>query len=318
MTKARILVSGLMAANGVAKLKQYFDVDYDPATTDRQWVLAHLKDYDGLVVVDQKADRELIAAGAKLKIITTHGVGFDHVDIAYAKKKGIIVTNCPQSVRQSTAEMTMALLLTLVRRVDYYDHQLRAGKWVNVSEPQYMGNNLAGKVLGIFGLGRIGQTVAKMAQAFGMRVIYYQRHRLSLACEGELGVTYAPFSNLVKTADVISLHAPATPETTGTFNAAVFDQMRDTAVIINTARGALVDQDALYQALQNKQLAGAGLDVFVDEPKVPTALTKLDNVVLTPHVGTGTHEARAAIADEAADNLIAYFKDHRVRNQVNP
>lgn len=316
MSKLKILVTGLVPDAGLAALKRDFVVDHQPDAT-REWILAHLGGYDGLVLAGTQADRELIDAGMKLKIITTFGVGYDHVDIDYAKQRGIVVANCPTSVRVPTAEMTLALMLATVRRLHFYDHEMRQGTWVNVSQPANMGTSLQGKTLGVYGMGRIGAAVARFGRMLGMRVIYHNRHRVAPELEQELGARYVDFATLVKTADVLTLHAPALPSTRGVFNAAVFAQMKDTAYLINAARGALVDQEDLAAALRDHQIAGAGLDVFVDEPAIPTALTKLNNVVLSPHAGTGTKEARLAIAREAANNLIAYLRDGRAVNQVN-
>lgn len=316
MSKLKILVTGLVPDAGLAKLKRDFVVDHQPDAT-REWILDHLSGYDGLLLAGTQADRELIDAGENLKIITTFGVGYDHVDIDYARERGIVVANCPTSVRIPTAEMTLALMLATVRRLHFYDHAMRQGTWVNVSQPANMGTSLQGKTLGVYGMGRIGAAVARFGRMLGMRVIYHNRHRVATELEQELDARYVDFATLVKTADVLTLHAPALPSTRGVFNAAVFAQMKDTAYLINAARGALVDQADLAAALRDHQIAGAGLDVFVDEPAIPTALTKLDNVVLSPHAGTGTKEARLAIAREAAHNLIAYLRDGQVVNQVN-
>lgn len=318
MTKAKILVNGLIDDAGIIRLKKYFVVTYNPALTDREWMLAHLGEYDGLLLASGRADQKLIDAGVpRLKIITTHGVGFDHVDIKHAKKRGIVVTNCPASVRLPTAEMALTLMLAVTRRISYYDRQLRQGKWVNVSQPANMGTSLNNKVLGIYGMGRIGSTLAQLVRPLGMTVIYHNRHQLPQAKEQQLGAQYGDFMTLLRTADVISLHAPATATTQGVFDQTAFRAMKKTAYLINTARGALVNQDDLITALREGEIAGAGLDVFADEPTIPAAFQQLDNVVLTPHAGTGTHEARAAIATEAADNLIAYLLNGQAANQVN-
>lgn len=252
-----------------------------------------------------------------LKIITAIGVGFDHIDIEYAKQEKIVVTNCPQSVLIPTAEMTFALILATVRRLHFYDKTIREGKWVRVSKPENMGTGLQGKTLGIYGMGRIGSQVAKYAQVFGMKVIYHNRYQLSSEKEAKMKVNYVDFATLVKTADVITLHAPATPATTGIFNKQVFQQMKKTAYIINAARGKLIKQTDLIAALQNGDIALAGLDVYETEPEVPSALRALDNVVLSPHAGAETQEARTSVTAESAQNLISYFRDHRLINQVN-
>lgn len=257
MSKLKILVAGLVPDEGLVELKRDFAVDHQPDAS-RAWILKHLGEQDGLLLASTRADRELIDAGKKLKIITTFGVGYDHVDVDYARKCGIVVTNCPISVRIPTAEMALTLMLATVRRLHFYDHAMRQGEWVNVSQPVNMGTSMQGKTLGVYGMGRIGAAVARFGRMLGMRVIYHNRHRVDPQLEQELAARYIDFTTLVKTADVLTLHAPALPSTRGVFNAAVFAQMKDTAYLINTARGALVNQDDLAVALRDRQIAGAG------------------------------------------------------------
>ena len=302
MSKPKVLVTGIIPEQGLKELKETFDVFYDPEVETRAWILEHLSEYDGLLLMGTKADKELIDAGTNLKIITANGVGFDHIDIEYAKSKGIVVSNCPKGVRVPTAEMTFTLLLATVRRLHMYDKIVREGKWVDVSEQQYMGMSLQGKKLGVFGMGRIGSE---------------DPHPLPDELEQQLKVKYVDFETLVKESDVITLHAPALPSTAGKFNKDVFAKMKNTAYIVNAARGVLIKQDDLIDALKNHQIAGAGLDVFETEPVVPEALRELDNVVMSPHAGTGTLEARTAIAEEASNNLISYLRDGKAVNQVN-
>ncbi|WEV37182.1 NAD(P)-dependent oxidoreductase [Lactobacillus sp. ESL0677] len=314
----KILVTGQAPRPGIKKLQAEFDVTYPlDKPFSRRKVLQMLPEYDGLLLMGLKGDRELIDAGTNLKIIATSGVGFDHIDIDYAQAKGIVVANTPQAVRMPTAEMTIALLLATVRKLHVYDQNLRSGNWLDVGQPRNMGMSLEGKTLGIYGMGRIGSTVGQFAQVLGMNVIYNKRHRLSPAREQELNVKYADFSTLIKNADVITLHAPLTPQTAGVFDSSVFNQMKRTAYIINTARGKLINQADLITALKNKTIAGAGLDVFETEPEVPEDLRALDNVVLSPHAGTATLEARTAIAREASANLVALLRDGQAKNMVN-
>ncbi|WP_420741063.1 NAD(P)-dependent oxidoreductase [Limosilactobacillus fermentum] len=317
MSKAKILVTGIIPEQGLTELKETFDVFYDPEVETREWILEHLSEYDGLLLMGTKADKELIDAGSNLKIITANGVGFDHIDIEYAKSKGIVVSNCPTGVRVPTAEMTIALILATVRRLYMYDKIVRDGNWVDVSEEKYMGMSLQGKTLGVFGFGRIGSEVAKFAQALGMKVIYNDPTPLDAELEAKLDVKFADFDTMVQEADVITLHAPALPSTTGVFNADVFKKMKKTAYIVNAARGVLIKQDDLIDALKNGEIAGAGLDVFETEPDVPAELRELDNVIMSPHAGTGTLEARTAIAKEASKNLISFLQDGQALNQVN-
>ncbi|WP_413628278.1 NAD(P)-dependent oxidoreductase [Fructilactobacillus vespulae] len=317
MEKAKILVMGIIPEAGLTELEDNFEIIYAPEKEPRAWVLEHLKEFDGLLVMGTKADKELIDAGPNLKIITTNGVGFDHVDIEYAKSKGIVVSNCPTAVRVPTAEMTLALLLATTRRLGFYDKTIRAGEFLDVSKPEYMGMSLQGKTLGVFGFGRIGSEVAKFCQVLGMNVIYNQRKPLDKKLEKELNVKFVDFDTLVKEADVITVHAPATPATNGVFSKKVFKEMKKTAYLINAARGVLINEADLITALKDHEIAGAGLDVFEKEPQVSDGLRQLDNVIMTPHAGTGTLEARTNIAKEAAHNLVSYLRDGQAVNQVN-
>lgn len=318
MAKQKVLVTGIIPKQGLTDLMSTFDVTYsENEPFSREYVLEHLHEYDGLLLMGLKADKELIDAGENLKIITANGVGFDHIDIEYAKSKGIVVSNAPQGVRIPTAEMTITLLLATVRHLHEYDHIVRSGNWVDVSEPRYMGMGLTGKTLGVYGMGRIGSTVANFVQVLGMKVIYNDVHQLDSDLEKKLDVTYVDFDTMVKSSDVITLHAPALPSTAGIFNKSVFEEMKDTAYVINAARGALIKQDDLINALKNHTIAGAGLDVYETEPVVPEELRSLENVVMTPHAGTGTLEARTAIAEEASENIISLLKNDKPKNMVN-
>ncbi len=317
MDKAKVLVTGIIPEEGLVELRQNFDVTYEPEKETREWILDNLKDYDGLLLMGTKADKELIDAGTNLKIITANGVGFDHIDIEYAKEKGIVVSNCPTGVRVPTAEMTFALILATVRRLSFYDKVVRNGNWIDVSEQQYMGMSLQGKTLGIYGMGRVGSEVGHFCQALGMKVIYNDVRRLDADLEKELDVKYVDFDTLVSESDVITLHAPALPSTEGIFNSEVFKKMKNTAYLVNAARGVLVKENDLVNALQSGEIAGAGLDVFEHEPEVSSELRALDNVIMAPHAGTGTLEARTAIAKEASNNLISFLQKGEPLNYVN-
>lgn len=317
MDKFKVLVTGIIPEAGLVDLRKAFDVTYEPEMETREWILDNIQDYDGLLLMGTKADKELIDAGTNLKIITANGVGFDHIDIKYAKEKGIVVSNCPTGVRVPTAEMTFALLLSTVRRLSFYDKVVRNGEWIDVSEQQYMGMSLQGKTLGVYGMGRIGSEVSRFAQAFGMKVVYNDVHHLDEGLEKELDVQYVDFNTLVSESDVITLHAPALPSTEGIFNSEVFKKMKNTAYLINVARGVLVKESDLVTALQTGEIAGAGLDVFEHEPDVSNELRVLNNVIMAPHAGTGTLEARTAIAKEASNNLISFLQKGEPLNYVN-
>lgn len=317
MDKKKILVTGIVPKEGLRKLMDRFDVTYsEDRPFSRDYVLEHLSEYDGWLLMGQKGDKEMIDAGENLQIISLNAVGFDHVDTAYAKEKGIIVFNSPQAVRVPTAEMTFALILAASKRLAFYDSIVRSGEWIDPSEQRYQGLTLQGSTLGIYGMGRIGLTVANFAKAFGMTVVYNDVYRLPEDKEKELGVTYLEFDQLIKTADVITIHAPALPSTIHKFNKDVFAKMKNRSYLINAARGPIVSEEALIEALKEGEIAGAGLDVFENEPQVSEGLRSLDNVIMSPHAGTGTIEGRRTLAEEAADNIIAFF-DGKPQNIVN-
>lgn len=317
MDKKKILVTGIVPKEGLRKLMDRFDVTYsEDRPFSRDYVLEHLSEYDGWLLMGQKGDKEMIDAGENLQIISLNAVGFDHVDTAYAKEKGIVVSNSPQAVRVPTAEMTFALILAASKRLAFYDSIVRSGEWIDPSEQRYQGLTLQGSTLGIYGMGRIGLTVANFAKAFGMTVIYNDVYRLPEDKEKELGVTYLEFDQLIETADVITIHAPALPSTIHKFNKDVFAKMKNRSYLINAARGPIVSEEALIEALKEGEIAGAGLDVFENEPQVSEGLRSLDNVIMSPHAGTGTIEGRRTLAEEAADNIIAFF-DGKPQNIVN-
>lgn len=317
MDKKKILVTGIVPKEGLRKLMDRFDVTYsEDRPFSRDYVLEHLSEYDGWLLMGQKGDKEMIDAGENLQIISLNAVGFDHVDTAYAKEKGIIVSNSPQAVRVPTAEMTFALILAASKRLAFYDSIVRSGEWIDPSEQRYQGLTLQGSTLGIYGMGRIGLTVANFAKAFGMTVVYNDVYRLPEDKEKELGVTYLEFDQLIKIADVITIHAPALPSTIHKFNKDVFAKMKNRSYLINAARGPIVSEEALIEALKEGEIAGAGLDVFENEPQVSEGLRSLDNVIMSPHAGTGTIEGRRTLAEEAADNIIAFF-DGKPQNIVN-
>ncbi|MFS5848210.1 NAD(P)-dependent oxidoreductase [Streptococcus agalactiae] len=317
MDKKKILVTSIVPKEGLRKLMDRFDVTYsEDRPFSRDYVLEHLSEYDGWLLMGQKGDKEMIDAGENLQIISLNAVGFDHVDTAYAKEKGIVVSNSPQAVRVPTAEMTFALILAASKRLAFYDSIVRSGEWIDPSEQRYQGLTLQGSTLGIYGMGRIGLTVANFAKAFGMTVVYNDVYRLPEDKEKELGVTYLEFDQLIETADVITIHAPALPSTIHKFNKDVFAKMKNRSYLINAARGPIVSEEALIEALKEGEIAGAGLDVFENEPQVSEGLRSLDNVIMSPHAGTGTIEGRRTLAEEAADNIIAFF-DGKPQNIVN-
>lgn len=316
MTKKKVLVTGIVPKEGLTKLFEAFDVTYSETPFTREYVLENLHAYDAWLLMGQKGDKEMIDAGKNLKFISLNAVGYDHVDIDYAKEKGIAVANSPQAVRVPTAEMTFALLLAATKRLAFYDRIVREGSWIDPSERRYQGLSLEGATLGIYGMGRIGSTVAGFAKAFGMTVLYHDLYRLPEDKEKELGVTYVDFDELVATADVVTIHAPSLPSTRHKFNKDVFKKMKNRSYLINAARGPIVNEADLVEALKTGEIAGAGLDVFEFEPEVSAELRALDNVMMAPHAGTGTIEGRRILAEEAAENIIAFFSGNPI-NIIN-
>ena len=317
MAKEKVLVTGIVPKEGLTELMEKFDVTYSEEPFTREYVLENLHKYDALLLMGQKADKELIEAGKNLKLISLNAVGFDHVDIEFAKSKGIVVSNSPQAVRVPTAEMTFALLLAAAKRLAFYDKIVREGNWIDPSERKYQGLTLEGATLGVYGFGRIGQTVSKLAQSFGMKVLYHDTFRLSEEKEKELNVKYVEFDELLKNSDVITIHAPGLPTTKGKFNKEAFKKMKNRSYLINAARGPIIVEADLVEALKTGEIAGAGLDVFEFEPKVSEELRALDSVIMAPHAGTGTVEGRITLAKEAAENIIEFFAGN-LRNVVNP
>lgn len=271
----------------------------------REEIIRLLPEYDVLLTIfhsHSPVDREIIDAGKRLRLISNYGVGYNNIDTAYARKKGIAVTNTPRSVCNPTAELAMALMLALARRVAECDRRIRTEKESLWGTMKNLGATLENKTLGIVGMGNIGKNVARKAEAFGMRVIYYNR-RTEVS-----GYRRVPLDTLLHEADFVSLHTPLTTETRHLIGARELSLMKPTAMLINTARGAVIDETALADALRQKRIAGAALDVFENEPHVTELLYRLDNVVLTPHVGTGTIDTRIAMAEEALANIRNFFQ----------
>ena len=265
-----------------------------------------IREIDGLICFPYDTiNKQVIDLAKNLKVISTYSVGFDHIDTKYAKKKKIRVGYTPEVLTDATADLAFSLLLDILRRVSEGDKIIRDGKWkVIYGAYDYVGLDLQGKTLGILGLGRIGQTLAKRAKAFDMKLVYHNRKRVSKTREKTLGVKYVSFEKLITQSDIISIHVPHTKETDQMFNMKIFRKMKKSAFLINTSRGKIVNEKDLVTALKKKIIAGAGLDVFQTEPiskKHP--LVKLQNVVLVPHIGSSTKETRAKMAEITVKNL---------------
>ena len=262
-----------------------------------------------LTLLHDRVDEELLeAAGPQLRCVANIAVGYDNVDVAAATKRGVLVTNTPGVLDDATADLTMALILAATRRLAEGDRLVRSGEPWNWGMGFMLGSSLQGKRLGIVGLGGIGKWVAQRARAFGMEIAYHQRNPAPPEVEVALGAERLPLGQLLASADVVSLHCPLTPETRHLIGAAELAAMKPTAVLVNAARGPIVDEAALAEALAEGRIAAAGLDVFEREPEVEPRLLGLDNVVLTPHLGSATVETRTAMAELAARNAISVLR----------
>lgn len=279
-------------------------------------LLEKIKDVDAFIpMFDLKVPAELIKAGKKLKIISNVGVGFNNIDIKYAQEHNVIVCNTPTPVTEPTAELAMCLMSCLCRGVVKSDKKIRNSsvKWGVLEN---IGYSLYGKTLGIVGLGRIGQATARRALAAGMKIIYHSRNRVSSEIEKLYNAEYRSLEDLLKQSDFISLHTPLTEETHHLINAQNLALCKSTAFVINTARGSVIDEKALVDALKNGKICGAALDVYENEPQIEPDLLEMDNVVLVPHIGTATREARNEMAAQATQNVVNYFKGHHIHRVV--
>jgi glyoxylate reductase len=261
----------------------------------------------------------LDAAGPQLKCIANVAVGYDNVDVAAATERGVVVTNTPGVLTDSTADLAMALILMVTRRLGEGERLIRSGEPWSWHMFFMLGSSLAGKTLGVIGLGAIGQATARRARAFGMEIVYAGPRRVSEETEAELGgARRLPLIQLLASADVVTLHTPLTPETRHLIDSTALRQMRSDAYLVNTSRGPIVDEAALVKALRDDRIAGAALDVFENEPEVHPALLQRDNVVLIPHLGSATIETRTAMAVLAADNALAVLRGEKPPTAVNP
>lgn len=272
-----------------------------------------------LTLLHDRVDAELLeAAGPRLRCVANLAVGHDNVDLAAAAERGVVVTNTPEVLDDATADLTWALLLAATRRLAEGDRLVRSGREWSWGMHFMLGSSLRGKLLGIVGLGGIGRRVAERGRAFGMEIGYHQRHPAAPEVEAALAAERMPLERLLAEADVLSLHCPLTPETHHLIGAAELESMKESAVLVNAARGPVVDERALAEALASGQIAAAGLDVYEHEPRVEPGLLEFDNVVLAPHLGSATVETRTAMAELAARNAIAVTQGEAPLTPVSP
>jgi glyoxylate reductase len=321
MPKWRVFVTRIIPDEGLKLILENCDAEVWQKETPppREIIIEKIKDCEGiLTLLTDKIDAEIMDNAPKLRIISNYAVGYDNIDVKSATQRGIMVTNTPGVLTETTADLAFALILATARRIVEADKFTRSGKWKSWGPMLFLGRDVYGATLGIIGLGRIGQAVARRAKGFNMKVIYYSRKRKE-DVERELGVEYRELHSLLREADIVSIHTPLTEETYHLIGEKELSLMKPTAILINTARGAVVDQKALYKALKERRIFGAGLDVYEKEPiDADDPLMELDNVVLLPHIGSASVETRGMMARMAAENLLAGLRGERPPNLVNP
>ncbi|MEN6484511.1 MAG: D-glycerate dehydrogenase [Syntrophobacteraceae bacterium] len=315
-----VLITALLPDEVVSLIRQEHRVEMNGELRpmEREKLLRGLEGKDGLLCsITDRIDGELLDRAPGLKIIANYGVGFDHIDLEAVTRKGIPVTNTPGVLTDATADIAFALILATARRMVEGDRIARAGRFRFWSPLNFLGQQVSGKTLGIVGFGRIGRALAKRAAGFDMRVIYHSRTRLDLSEELKLNVDYASFEDLLRAADFVSVHVPLTSQTRHLVGARELKLMKPSAYLVNTARGPVVDEAALVEALRNGTIRGAGLDVYENEPDLAPGLAELDNAVLLPHVGSATIETRTRMAHMAAENLLAGLRGEKPPNCLN-
>jgi lactate dehydrogenase-like 2-hydroxyacid dehydrogenase len=316
----RILVSTRLFTEGFSDLMDKYEVVFPVKEIfSKDEVINIISGFDAFISTFQfKMDKDVIdAAKVRVKIIANYGVGYNNVDVDYATKCGIVVTNTPDPVIEPTAELAFALMLASARRIAECDRKMRIPNGLKWGVMENLGQSLYGKTLGIIGMGRIGQALARRALASGMKIVYYNRTKLSPELESHYLTQRLELDELLKTSDVISLNTPLTEETHHLINYSRLQLMKPTAILINTARGPVIDESALIKALQNGIIAAAGLDVYEFEPFITPELFGLDNVVLAPHNGTGTVDARIEMSRFVSQNIIRYFAGLTDFSRVN-
>jgi glyoxylate/hydroxypyruvate/2-ketogluconate reductase len=306
--RPRVWVSRPLFEDIIDRLREHFEVDAE--TEDHRWssqqIAGKLRDKHGAILgVSDPITAEVVARAPQLRVLSNTAVGYNNLDLAALSAAGIIATNTPDVLNEAVADFAWALLLATARRVGEGERFVRAGQWKNSSYHLLLGTEVHGRTLGILGMGRVGQAIARRAAGFRMPVIYHNRSRLDAAIEAECKARYVERDELLRSADYLVLVLPLTPETQHAIGAAELALMKPAAMLINIARGGVVDDAALIEALTQGRLAAAGLDVFENEPALNNAFLGLDNVVLTPHIASASLDTRRAMTSLAVDNLIA-------------
>lgn len=313
MNEMKVLIADKINGKGINELEEFAEVIVQTDITGEALV-SFIKDFDAIVVRSRtRVTREVIEAASKLKIIARAGVGVDNVDVEAATEKGIVVVNAPESASVSVAELTIGLILSLSRKISIADKSVKNGKW---EKNKFMGMELTGKTLGIIGMGRIGTQVAIRCKSFAMNILVYDPYLPSITAS-KIGVSVVGLETLLKNADIITIHVPFTPKTRHLISMDEFNLMKENAFIINCARGGIINEDDLYDALSKGKIGGAGLDVFENEPPEGSPLLELDNLVATPHIGASTREAQRDAALIVAKEIKKFFNGETPKNVIN-
>lgn len=315
----KILVTRRIMEPAIELLKKYGEVEVNPhdRPMTREELLKAIADKDAVLtqLVD-KVDSEFFDHAPNVKIVANYAVGFDNIDIEEATRRGVYVTNTPDVLTNATAELAWALLFAAARRIVEADKFMRGGHYKGWGPMLFLGKGVTGKTLGVIGAGRIGQAFARMSKGFNMKILYYDFERKE-SFEKEMGAQFVPLDELLKEADFISIHVPLTPQTKHLIGEREFSLMKPSAILINTARGPIVDEKALVKALKEKKIYAAGLDVYEREPEFEPELAELDNVVMLPHIGSATEESRLDMAMLAANNIVDFIEGRIPRTLVN-
>lgn len=316
---AHVLVSAPLPGDALERLGSLHRVEIGetPTGLGREGIRERIGDKQALVsLLSDRIDESVLDAAKELRVIANYAVGVDNIDLEACRRRGIVVTNTPGVLTDATADLAMALLLSTARRIVEADALARSGEWKGWAPTEMLGMRVSSATIGIIGFGRIGRAMAKRAAGFGMRVLYNQRRRASLEDERAVGASYVTLDELVRTSDIVSLHCPLTDETRGLLSRERLFAMKKGAIVVNTARGACIDEQALIEAIATGHLGGAGLDVFEKEPFIPAELRALDRVVLAPHIGSADEPTRAEMArmcvSAVLDVLEGREPEHRV------
>jgi glyoxylate reductase len=318
---SKVFVTRALPPPGLDLLREKYDVEVNPhdRVLTKEEILLGVKDADALVcLLTDTIDSDIIDRGGNLRIISNYAVGYNNIDFNYATTKGIIVTNTPGVLSETTADLAFSLLVAAARRIPEGDKFMREGRFEGWAPELMLGTDIHGKTLGIIGLGRIGKLVAKRALGFDMKVLYNTANRKP-GVEQELGIHYTEVDEILKESDFVSLHVPLTEKTKGLISERELDMMKPSAYLINTSRGEVIDEPALIEALKNNIIRGAALDVFWGEPtNVNSKLYELNNVVLAPHMGSASLETRSKMAEMTAQAVIDALEGRQPQHVVNP